>query len=69
MTSNPAWDECLRIMMADSNPLLVRQLMTNRSEVNDLDGTEDSDKTAHETVLTHVNNQLLDRVEYEIMAK
>ena len=63
MTMSPAWDDCLRILIPNMNPMLLRQLMSNRSEVNDIDSVDDSDKTSHENVLNYLNGQLLDKVD------
>ena len=63
MTLSPAWDDCLRILIPNMNPMLLRQLMSNRSEVNDIDSVDDSDKTSHENVLNYLNCQLLDKVD------
>lgn len=63
MNLSPAWDDCLRIMVPNMNPMLMRQLMRNRCEVNDVDNVCDADKATHTIVLKHLNDQLLDKVE------
>ena len=47
------------------NPMLLRQLMQNRSEVNDVENAEESDKSAYENVLTYLNDQLQDKTHFE----
>ena len=45
------------------NPLLMRQLMSSRAEVNDVNNVDESDKTSHGNVLNYLNNHLLDKVD------
>ena len=47
------------------NPMLLRQLMVNRCEVNDLENSEEADKTSYQNVLTYLNDQLLDKTHFE----
>ena len=39
MNLSPAWDDCLRIMVPNMNPMLMRQLMKNRCEVKSMMST------------------------------
>lgn len=60
----PSWDDCFKILIPYMNPLLLRQLLTNRPEVNDADA-EEADKSSYEQVLNYINDQLLDKSLYE----
>ena len=40
-----------RIMVPNMNPMLIRQLMKNRCEVNDVDNVCDANKATHTIVL------------------
>lgn len=61
----PSWDDCFKLLLPHSNPLLLRQLLKNRCEVNDQENCEESDKMAYDQVLNHINDQLLDKTLYE----
>ena len=63
LTLNPSWDDCLRSVFPNMNPLLMRQLMSSRAEVNDVNNVDESDKTSHGNVLNYLNNHLLDKVD------
>ena len=65
LSLQPSWDDCFKILIPDMNPILLRQLMVNRCEVNDVENAEEADKTSYENVLTYLNDQLLDKTHYE----
>ena len=65
LSLQPSWEDCYKILVPDSNPLLMRQLLTNRCEVNDTENVEDSDKSSYDVVLEYLNDQLLEKTEYE----
>ena len=65
MNLQPSWDDCLKTLVPDMNPMLMRQLMTNRCEVNDLDNVEEADKSSYETVLNYLNDQLQAKTQFE----
>ena len=65
LSLQPSWDDCFKILIPDMNPILLRQLMVNRCEVNDVENAEEADKTSYENVLTYLNDQLLDKTQYE----
>ena len=65
LSLQPSWDDCFKILIPDMNPMLLRQLMVNRCEVNDLENSEEADKTSYQNVLTYLNDQLLDKTHFE----
>ena len=65
LSLQPSWDDCFKILIPDMNPILLRQLMVNRCEVNDVENAEEADKTSYENGLTYLNDQLLDKTLYE----
>ena len=64
LTYQPVWEDCLRILIPEMNPFILRQLMSNRHEVEDA-AAEEADVTSHANVLSFLNDQLLDKVVYE----
>ena len=65
LSLQPSWEDCYKVLVPDMNPILMRQLLTNRCEVNDAENVEDADKSSYEVVLHYINDQLLERTEYE----
>ena len=47
-----AWDDCLSIIVPNVNPMLMRQLMKNRCEVNDVNNVCYAVKATHTIVHT-----------------
>ena len=65
LSLSPSWEDCYKILVADMNPMLMRQLLSNRSEICDPDNAEEADKSSYQTVLNYLNDQLLDKTKYE----
>ena len=65
LSLSPSWEDCYKILVADMNPMLMRQLLSNRPEICDQDNAEEADKSSYQTVLNYLNDQLLDKTKYE----
>ena len=65
LSLQPSWEDCYKILVPDMNPMLMRQLLTNRPEFCDEGNCDESDKTSYQTVMNHINDQLLDKCKYE----
>ena len=65
LSLSPSWEDCYKILVADMNPMLMRQLLINRPEICDQDNAEEADKSSYQTVLNYLNDQLLDKTKYE----
>ena len=65
LSIQPSWEDCYKILVPDMNPMLMRQLLSNRPEILDQDNAEESDIASYNTVLNYLNDQLLDKTNYD----
>ena len=65
LSIQPSWEDCYKILVPDMNPMLMRQMLSNRPEILDQENAEESDISSYQTVLNYLNDQLLDKTNYD----